>query len=569
MRSERLSAWRVRPAKRLTSAPEKRTRFYRAIIAACFVVILGAFAAQAMPARARDARRPWTQADTLRVAMTTEPNSLNPVFAVNDWESFVERLIFEPLVAVESDGRTLEPRLARLVPTQTNGGISRDGRTITWHLRRGVRWQDGEPFTSHDVAFTFGAIANPRNNVVNRRGFDLITRVTAPDPFTVVVRLARPFAPAVAWFFGDGSPYGILPAHLLEREPDLNRVAFNAMPIGTGPFRVKRWTRGESIALERFDGYYRSRPKLARIAIRFVPDEATIGNLMRTHAIDLFTVVSATAYGAIRAIPDFHFALTPIHGASTLLENTTSPPLRDARVRRAIGLAIDKRALVERLAFGAADIASADLAPFMWAHDPNVRGIGYDPSAARALLASAGYASGKDGIVSRAGAPLSLDLAYATSNAGSRIASVQVQAYLRAIGIDARLHGYIAQQLYAPFTMGGVYQSGKFDLGLYTMTLGVDPDSSGRFMCDAIPPAGQNYSRYCNAEVDAAERRGFATYDIAARTRAYSVVQRHLVADVPLVFISYPRDIDAYSVDLHGFRPSPIYASWNAADWSI
>jgi len=209
----------------------------------------------------------------LRVAITTEPNSLDPIFSLSDYETFVARLAFDPLVTVAAGGRTLLPRLARVVPTQDNGGISRDGKTITWHLRRDATWQDGAPFTSRDVAFTFAAIRDPKNNVANRRGFDLITRVRTPDRYTVAIDLRRAFSPAVTWFFGDGSPYAVLPAHLLEREPDLNRAAFGALPIGTGLFRVTAWARGDHITLQRFDGYYAKRPKLAKIVVRFVPDD--------------------------------------------------------------------------------------------------------------------------------------------------------------------------------------------------------------------------------------------------------------------------------------------------------
>ncbi len=506
--------------------------------------------------------------NVLRVAITTEPNSLDPIFALNDYETFVERLAFDPLVTVAADGRTLLPRLARVVPTQSNGGISRDGKTIVWHLRRDATWQDGAPFTSRDVAFTFAAIRDPKNNVANRRGFDLITRVKTPDRYTVAIDLRRAFSPAVTWFFGDGSPYAVLPAHLLEREPDLNRAAFGARPIGTGPFRVTQWARGDHITLERFDGYY-AKPKLAKIVVRFVPDESTVANLMRTHEIDLFTIATTAAYGAMRAIPGYRFALTQIHGASTLLTNTTSLPLRDVRVRRAIAMAIDARALVARLTFGAATIASADLPPFMWAHDARVRPIPYDPAGARALLRRAGYVPGAGGILERDGAPLSLVLAFASTSATQRLESVQLQAYLHAVGIDAQLKSFTAQQIYAPFAMGGIFQTGKFDLATYTMTLGIDPDSSGRFMCDAAPPSGQNYSHYCNAEVDSAERRALASYDRGVRARAYATVQRRLIADVPFTFLWYPDDIDAYNTDLHGFQPNPTTASWNAADWSI
>ena len=502
--------------------------------------------------------------------MTVEPRTLDPLLQLEDYSYFVTRLAFDQLVTVDAGGQTLLPRLAAVVPTVRNGGISRDGRVLTYRLRRDVRWQDGAPFTSADVKFTFDAIANPKNDVPDRRGFALVRDVETPDPHTVVVRLARPFAPAITWFFGDGgNNYAILPKHILERQGDLNRAAFNGAPIGTGPFRIVRWRRGQEIDLAANDGYYRGPPKLRTIVVRFVPDEATALAQLRTHESDLFTEASLYAFAQIRTLPQTAYALTDIHGATTVLMNNRRPVLRDVRVRRAIEAAIDKRAIAAKVAFGAPRVATADLPPFMPAFDDSVRDVAYDPVAARSWLRDAGYVPGPDGIVVRAGQRLTLELAYAETSAIARVGAVQVQAYLHAIGIDLVLKAYSGQQMFAGYGAGGIYQTGNFDLAWYTMTLGIDPDSSGRFACASIPPHGQNYSRYCNADVDAAEALGVSHVDPRVRKRAYAIVQRALARDVPLVFLFWEKNVDAYNPDLRGFRPNPVTASWNAAAWSI
>ena len=152
--------------------------------------------------------------------------------------NFAEAFVFDPLVATDPEGRDV-PILASVVPTLENGGIGRDGLTITYHLRRGVRWQDGAPFTSRDVQFSYRAIMNLKTNVATRHGYDVIARVDTPDAHTAVFRLKHPFAPAVHTFFAHSdAPYFILPAHLLEKYPDLNRVPFNTLPVGTGPFKI-------------------------------------------------------------------------------------------------------------------------------------------------------------------------------------------------------------------------------------------------------------------------------------------------------------------------------------------
>ena len=200
----------------------------------------------ASPAGADSERHAWTMPGTLRIGAINSPNSLNPIFEAVTVELLLARLMFDPLVFTRPDG-TIEPALATVVPTQANGGISRDGRTITYHLRHGVRWHDGAPFTSADVAFTQAAIVNPANNATVRQPSDRVVRLDTPDASTVVVHLARPYAPFVAEWLSTGT----LPAHVLARASDFNHDRFNAAPIGTGAFRFVRWERGHEIVLLR------------------------------------------------------------------------------------------------------------------------------------------------------------------------------------------------------------------------------------------------------------------------------------------------------------------------------
>lgn len=504
---------------------------------------------------------------TLRIGMTTEPNSLSPLFALNDYEQLVDRLVFDVLVTTGADGRTLIPRLAAVVPTQQNGGISGDGLTITYHLRRNVKWQDGAPFTSADVKFSYDAMMNPANNVPNRHGYDLIADVRTPDPYTAVFRMKQRYAPATASLFGDEVPNAILPRHLLARYPDLNHVAFNQMPVGTGPFKVVHWDRGTSIELAANDAYYLGKPHVRRISVRFIPDEATMLNQLRTHELDLFTQASVNAFGQIRSLPGIKYALVDTHGAANVLINTTRPVLRDVRVRRAIDYALDKPGIVRRFTFGAGTVATEDIPRFMWAYDPRLQVTPHDPARARALLREAGWVPGKSGFVAKNGRPLRLEFAYAQNNVTYRLIAVEIQAELRAVGIDADVKGYNGAMMFAGLSAGGIYQSGNFDLAWYTMTLGIDPDSSGRFTCGAIPPNGQNYSRYCNAAMDAALTAGLTHYDRAARKRAYAVSQQLLAGDVPLAFVYWPKDVEAYNPRLRGFAPNPVTPTWNAQDW--
>jgi peptide/nickel transport system substrate-binding protein len=478
-------------------------------------------------------------------------------------------MAFDRLVTPDVTGKKLLPRLARVVPSVENGGISRDGKTIVYHLRRDVHWQDGVAFTSRDVAFSFAAMNDPKNDIVNRLGFDLIARVETPDAFTVIVHLRKPFAPAITTFFGDGNTTAVLPAHLFGRGVDFNRAAFDALPIGTGPFRIVRWLRGQQVELEAFDGYYLAKPKLRRIVVRFVSDEQTAIDLLRTHEVDVFSLASVGAYRNLRTVPGIAIALTENHGASTLTMNNARAPLRDVRVRRAIVAAIDKVSLAQKITGGAGTPATEDLPDVMWAYDPHVHAQAYDPVAARALLREAGYEPGVDGIVSKDGKALQFVLAFVATNATARAAAVQIQASLRAIGIDVVTKAYNGAQFFAGYGAGGILQNGTFDLAWYTMTLGIDPDSSGRFTCGAFPPTAQNYSRYCSPAMDAAEAIGVQNPEQSARKAAYARVQELLARDAPIDFVFWPKNVDGYDPHLRGFAPNPEVSTWNTEDWSF
>ncbi|MDQ2818546.1 MAG: ABC transporter substrate-binding protein, partial [Candidatus Eremiobacteraeota bacterium] len=174
-----------------------------------------------------------TQGRTLRVAIEQDVKTLNPLLASSTVDGFVQRLMFEPLVSADEHGRPV-PILATAVPSASNGGISPDGLTITYHLRKGAKWSDGIAITSNDVKFSWKAILNPQNNVVSRHGYDGVAGIDTPNPQTVVVHLKRRFAPFVNTFFGESDqPYAIVPAHVLSKYADMNRVSFDEHPSVT------------------------------------------------------------------------------------------------------------------------------------------------------------------------------------------------------------------------------------------------------------------------------------------------------------------------------------------------
>jgi peptide/nickel transport system substrate-binding protein len=515
-------------------------------------------------------RHVWTQPGILRVAVSEEPKNLNPLLAGTTVEIFIDRFMFEPLLSADPAGNPV-PMLAAAVPTQANGGISSDGLTIRYGMRHDAFWSDGVPVTARDVIWSWQAIENTSNDVVSRHGYDDVRSIDAPDRYTIVVHLKRRFSPFVNTFFAESDqPYEILPAHALARYPDVNRIPFDAAPVvSDGPFHFVRWQRGDRIMLEANPKFFRGTPGLQRVEIRFVGNEDSAVNLLATHAIDYIQQPSIQTYLRLRTLPDARIRWVNVNGFEGVELNCSHPALNDARVRTAIAAAIDKVALTRQLTYGQETTAIEDLPDWIWAFDPAVRPVPFDPSTARRLLARAGWIAGPDGIARKNGRPLELMLATDTATATHRSESVLIQAALRRIGISVSLKYYPLDILYAPQGMGGIQHGGRFDLLVYGWYAGIDPDNSSQLTCDNFPPHGYNDPRYCSAAMDGAQAVALTNYDRATRKRAYSRIEHLLAADNPMVFFWWQRQQEAISVDFHGFAPNPVIESWNAWQWKI
>ncbi|MDB5094041.1 MAG: putative Extracellular solute-binding proteinfamily 5 [Candidatus Eremiobacteraeota bacterium] len=519
-------------------------------------------------------RSQGTISGQLRVAIQRSPNTLNPLLSANTTEGFLNRLTFDTLVSVDGSGKNTIPILATEVPTEKNGGISKDGLAITYHLHSGVKWHDGAPFTSKDVKFSWQAMMNDANNVNERVGYEDVKSVDTPNDLTVVFHLKRKFAPFVNTVFGESdSPVAIVPEHLLAKYKDLNRIPFNQEPVGTGPFKVARWVRGDHIELVANDDYFRGKPKLRTIIVREIPDENTSVNALRSHDVDWIFEASEQHYSVLKTIPDINVVLNEKPQTLQMLVNTSRPNLGDVRVRRAISYAVDKPALVEKNTFGTATVAWADQPPFQWSYTSDVAKYPTSAQKAKALLAEAGFTPGPDGIMRKNGQPLTVVLSYNVENTTRRNVAVQVQAMLRAVGIDAQMKTYPANILFATYGQGGVLTNGRYDLNISGWIAGQDPDDHSEFGCDQIPrpghPDGVNYTRYCSKAMDALQASALASYDEAVRKPAYVKIQQLLAADLPIVYIWFPRMLQPISRDFKGFAPNPVNEAWNAYEWNI
>jgi len=497
---------------------------------------------------------------TLRIGFSTEPHSLNPLDQYNGQELVIDRLFSDTLTSFDSTGNRIVPILASRVPTRENGDVSADGKTIVYHLRHGVQWQDGAPFTSADVAFSFDQLMNPSNNPVSRFGYVEIARVDAPDAYTVRLRMKRPFSPIVTTFFGDANaPYAILPRHLLANYKSLERIPYDELPIGTGPFRVVSWRRGDRMELVANPKYFQGVPRIARITILFAHDEQTLVTMARAKELDWVAEISPTLVPAAKDIPGYHIVLVAQNRWWGITINLQRKALQDVRVRRAIELAVNKPAMTQALTYGTAIPATQDLPNFLWAtgHLPPSP---YDPAQSRALLAQAGWTASR---------PLRLELAYNNGDETARKAAVLLQSALASVGIVLTPKGYPNEMLTAPASMGGIEYSGRFDLDLGRIINGPEPDNSAEYACAGFPPNGYNMAHYCTPEMDRLQAIATSSYDRATRRKAYAAIEGLLERDLPQIPLWWPHDVHVVSDRLRHFDPNPFVETWDSWRWSL
>ncbi len=535
-------------------------------IAALLLVVLSA-CTQVHSGATGGARHAWTIPGELRWADGEDLDNLNPLLStqtlVNDLSAFTMGYFFT------FDRRNQPvPELCIEVPTQANHLISPDGRSITFKLRRGVKWQDGAPFTAADVAFTVATILDPKTNVLTRVGWDLIDRVATPDPYTAVFHLKQPYAVFMDRFFTPVGNPAILPKHLLLGK-DVNHAPYNALPVGLGPFRYVRWVRGSEVVMEASPTYWRGKPKLKRVVFKVIPDTNTAASQLRTHEIDAFVRVPAAQWQEVRRAPATRTVSYDTTSYGHVDFNFENPALADGRVRQALAMAIDRKTMWNKVDHRSGRLDASMVTHLSWAYNPNTPSYPFDLPRAARLLDSAGWKLGADGVRHKGSASLHFDFVGNVGNPGLDARVVLIQSWFKQIGVALSYRRYQTNQLFASYAAGGIVATRKYDLASYAWGVAPEPDPTNLVACSRISPKGQNYMAYCNPRVDALLTDALVHYDQARRRSDLMQVQTLLGRDVPFVVLSQRTDHITHNDDLKGLDPGPSMIFWNAYDLSI
>lgn len=486
--------------------------------------------------------------------------TLNPLLGTAAPLQPLSELTSAQFVRFDAAGRAI-PELVTVIPSKANGGISADGRTITWHLRRGVKWSDGAPFSSADVTYTFRVAMDPDNDIADRTPWERLAAVTAPDPYTAVFHFKKPYALFLADYFSPLDSTCVLPKHVLGPGTKINQAAFNGLPAGIGPFRYTAFNRGNDVELEANPYYWRGRPKLRRIVYKMITDENTDFTQLQTGELDLWALINGVSAQRVRTLPGKAVTTTPGGIVSGVYFNTQRPSVSDVRVRRALRLATDQQSIVRKIALGNGLAQRSVIA----ASNPDYLDLPltkYDPKAAAALLDAAGWKRGPGGMRSKNGVPLTVDLAIPSGYLPSANLANILHDDWGAIGVNVTIHVWSDSQFFAPASESGVIQGGRFDAALFSNgRASLYADFTSYYTCDAFPPNGFNADRYCDRKVDALNARYQQSFDAAERKRLAAQIQRLIDADVPGIVLYQRIFVSAFDNRLRGYDQS-TFSSW-------
>lgn len=462
------------------------------------------------------------------VGMTNSVLNLDPRVGADEASQKAHQLIFDSLVWMDDD--------LRIVPQLADSLEQPDPTTYVARLRKGVRFHNGRELTSEDVVYTFRSFLDPAFR--GRSGaYRLVAAVDPVDRYTVRFTLKEPFAS--------------FPINLVMGIVQAGSGAANAQrPIGTGPYRLERFAADDRLVLAAFDDHYRGRPKNDGVVLKVIPDDTMRGLELRKGTVDLIVNdLSPDIVWQLQREGTLKVATAPGTDYAYIGLNQRDPALANRLVRRAIGYAIDRDAIVKYLRRGYATTALGIVPPMSWAFEPGVFDFRHDPAEARRLLDEAGYRDPDgDGPQPR----LRLSLKTSTSEV-YRVQAAAIQHDLARVGIAVDVRSIEFATLFGDVVRG--------NFQMYTLQfVGVtDPDMLRRvFHSKQAPPAGLNRVFYENAEVDRLIEAAASAPDDAQRRGFYARAQQAIAEDVPYVGLWYKTNVAVFQPDIQGVQLSPI-----------
>ncbi|MGW8377374.1 ABC transporter substrate-binding protein [Streptomyces sp. ODS28] len=488
--------------------------------------------------------------DSVTVGVAQEPETLSPLLGYGKEGN---SKIFDGLLRHDGDMK-LKPALATGLPK-----VSGDGKTYTYKLRKGVKFSDGKPFTAKDVVFTYETILDKKTNNASKGDFDALDSVKAEGDHEVVFKLKYPYAP-----FAERTVQPIASkADAGGQNP--NTGSYNTKPVGTGPYILTSWRKGEKLSFKANPHYWGGEPSVKKFTVAVIEDDDVRATRLRSGDLDgaILPPNLAKPFKGDDAKETLH-AKTADYRAVTLPQD--NPVTGDKSVRRALDMAVDRGAMVKSILNGAGKPAYGPLpTDSPWFQKGTERA--HDLAGAKRLLDDAGWKTGKDGIREKDGRRAKFTLWYFSGDKLRQDHALAFASDAKKAGIDVKVQAGSREVIQPKL---------KHDAMLAGNGFPADPDFDLYPALHSSQASGwNNMSHYDNADVDKALDEGRRSRDKGERKKAYGKVQKELKKDPAYVFLDHIDHVYVLNSgwkDLttqvephdHGIGAGPW---WNVQDW--
>jgi peptide/nickel transport system substrate-binding protein len=483
------------------------------------------------------------------VALDQEPAILNQFIVGGDLAATnnISTAIIESPLQIMPD-LTVKPQLAEGMPKV----IQEDPLVLEYRLKDGLTWSDGKPLTSEDAKWTYEQQVKEDNQILTRFGWEKVTKFETPDERTVRITFSEPFAPYVVMLAGSATQ--ILPKHIYEGK-DFNKV-MNDNLVGSGPFKLREWKKGQSVTIERNENYWGEKAPLESITYRFIPDTNSLTAALQSGEVQF-----------INPPPDIGLLekLKGIDGAKveykpgTVYEHITFnvEKVDNLKIRQAIAYGIDREQAVNTILKGQVSALNSFLVPEQKPYaTPAWEKYMLDKDRARQLVEEA-KAEGA-----------STTLSFSTTSDARLRETLQevISQQLKDIGITLEINNSSADVFFGERT-----PAGDFEMGEWAWLASPDPSSTTLFADDQIPPKGQNYARYKNERVTELLKESDRAVDEGKRAELLKQAQELIAEDLPIIPLYQRPEYYAWSEELTGPDVNPTLAGpfWNVGKWAL
>jgi len=460
-------------------------------------------------------------------------------------------LLYDRLVTFDPD-LNIKPQLAE------SWQVSPDQKTITFRLRRGVKFHDGTPLNAQAVKFNIERMLDPKRNTTNRPLWDPIAGADVVDENIVAINTKQPFGDILNTL-AHGSAAMLSPTALQKNGDESETLN----PVGSGPYMLQSFDPGQELTLKAFPDYWGGKPKLDKVVFRYIPEAATRLSALRTGSVDVIDALPYPLISGLKSDQKVEIITKPSLRPLGLALMTKHAPFDDVKVRQALNYAIPVKTIADRVFFGYAMASDSPMA-FNTTGYKAVGGYTFDPERAKALLAEAGFKdTNNDGILDRNGTPFKMALLTSEGEFPNDVQTAEIAAKsFRDLGIDATISKVERGSYWDTLRLSEAEI--KWDAALF----GFNPSNgSGTYHLDSLfhsnansadRPVAWNITRYQNAEVDALIQQAKTTIDPDTKKEILGKAQEIIWKEAPYVWMHVPEVVSAKRKDLKGVEVWPI-----------